>query len=85
MNYSMVRVKWIDWVARDAMGSEWVQVFGSVEDLPEFVHIESGLKPSRIKAYLEGRYGYRLESWSYCATNVEAVSLVDSLYSGDPV
>jgi len=85
MKYSMVKVEWLDWTARDDMGSEWLKVFGSVDDLPEFVHVETDLEPSQLKAYIEGRYGYRVHSWSYCEVDTEAKSMADSLYSGDPV
>lgn len=82
---SIVKVKWLsDGDAVDAMGSAWVKTF-AFDDLPDLVTIPSDVAPSNIRAYIEGRYGYQVKSWSFWSAVQEASRFADNLYSGDPV
>ena len=82
---SIVKVSWLsDGDAVDAMGSPWVKAF-AFDDLPDLVTIPSDVAPSNIRAYIEGRYGYQVKSWSFWSAVQEASRFADNLYSGDPV
>ena len=82
---SIVKDSWLsDGDAVDAMGSPWVKAF-AFDDLPDLVTIPSDVAPSNIRAYIEGRYGYQVKSWSFWSAVQEASRFADNLYSGDPV
>ena len=81
---NLVRVKWTAKGSTDAMGSEWVKTF-QFEDLPDLVTIPDDIGASTIRAYIEGRYGYQVKSWTYWSAMQEASRFADNLYSGDPV
>jgi len=84
-SHNMVRVKWLEeGDAVDANGTAWVKTW-SFEDLPELVYIEPNVGASGVKNYLEGRFGYRLKSWSYWSAAREAASLANLSYSSDPM
>ncbi len=82
---SIVKVKWLrEGDATDAMGSSWVKTF-EFADLPELVTLPSDVKATKVKSYIEGRYGYQVGDWSYWSTVAEALRMADNLYSGDPL
>ena len=82
---NLVKVKWLkEGDATDAMGSTWVKVF-DWDGLPELVTVPSDISPSKVRSYIEGRYGYRVGGWSYWSAAAEALRMADNLYSGDPV
>ena len=82
---NIVKVKWLrEGDATDAMGSTWVKTF-AFDDLPDLVTIPSDILPSKVRAYIEGRYGYQVDNWSYWSAVQEASQFADNLYSGDPV
>lgn len=82
---SLVKVIWVeDGDAVDAMGSAWVKVF-EFEELPDLVTVPSDVTASKVRSYIEGRYGYRVGGWSYWSAVAEARTMVDNLYSGDPL
>lgn len=81
----LIKVKWIkDGDALDAMGSKWVKTW-SFKDLPELVTVPNDIKATKVKSYIEGRYGYRVGDWSYWSAVADSRTMVDNLYSGDPV
>ena len=82
---NIVKVKWLkDGDATDAMGSVWVKTF-EFDDLPELVTVPSDVTASKVRSYIEGRYGYRVGGWAYWSAVQEASRFADNLYSGDPV
>lgn len=82
---SLVKVFWIkEGNAFDSMGSQWVKTF-DFEDLPDLVTVPSDVTASKVRSYIEGRYGYRVGGWSYWSAVAEASKMADNLYSGDPV
>ena len=82
---NLVKVKWIkDGDATDAMGSAWVKVF-DFDELPDLVTVPNDIVATKVRSYIEGRYGYRVGGWSYWSAIAEASKMADSLYSGDPV
>ena len=79
LNHS-VKVRWIkDGPATDALGSQWVKTF-NFEELPELVTVPSEIKASKVRSYIEGRYGFSVGEWWY-----SAAFMIDNAYSGDPV
>ena len=81
----LVRVYWIEkGPALDQGGSEWAKVF-EYEDLPELVTIPEKTRPSEVKPYIEGRYGFKVSHWSYWSAIAEASRLAENLYSSDPL
>ncbi len=82
---NIVKVKWKkEGDATDAMGSTWLKTW-DFEDLPELVTVPSEIGASKVKFYIEGRYGFQIKNWSYWSAVAEARKMADSLYSGDPV
>ena len=82
---NLVKVKWIrDGDATDAMGSVWVKVF-DFDELPDLVTVPNDVAATKVRSYIEGRYGYRVGGWSYWSAVAESRTMVDNLYSGDPV
>ena len=81
---SLIKVNWTPTTARDEMGSKWVKVF-DYEDLPDLVTVPSDVGASRVKSYIESRYGYKIGGWTYWSAIEEARTMAESLYSGDPL
>ena len=82
--HNLVKVKWDNQPPKDAMGSEWVTAF-DYKDLPDLITVPSNIIDASIKSYIEGRYGYQVARWSRWSAIVEARTLAENLYSGDPL
>ena len=82
---NLVKVEWLkEGDATDTMGSAWVKVF-DFEDLPDLVTVPSDVTASKVRSYIEGRYGYRVGGWSYWSAVAEASKMADQAYSADPI
>ena len=82
--HNLVKVKWDNQPAIDAMGSEWVTAF-DYKDLPDLITVPSNITDAAIKSYIEGRYGYQVARWSHWSAIAEARTLAENLYSADPM
>lgn len=81
---SLIKVEWIDADAVDSSGSAWMKVF-DFDELPELVTVPLDMGSLSVREWIEGRYGFRVGSWSYWSAVREATAMADNLYSSDPV
>ena len=76
--HRIVEVMW------DTSGEEWNPLPGEI-DLPELVTVPVDIKEEEISDWLSDRWGYCHFGWNWWSAKEESKTMVDTLYSSDPV